>query len=511
MRQVQSLPGESSDLPVFLRPQTLIVIVLGLTVIRLITAATTGLVEDEAYYRLWGLNPAFGYYDHPPMIGWWIAIGQFIAGDNALGVRLVGVLATFFGSFVLWRTSFLLFDRQTAGLAVLFFNSTILIGIGSILATPDAPSVFFWGMSLWALAELNASKNGLWWLVVGFFAGCGLLSKYSVLFLGVGIILWVLWVPELRRWILSWQMWVGGLVAGLLVVPLVLWNMDHEWASFVKQFGRAVPKRWTLKYLGEFAGAMAGLVNPLMLVFLIPGIGTAIRRTFSDRAPGAALLVLTSMPFLLYLMFHAFHGRVQANWPAPLFPALSLLAAPMAAGFGNWAMEPGRWTLFWRKAVIVTGVLASLIVYVHAITPLTGAMGRKEPTFQLRGWNEIGAQIAELAQETEAQWVATSSYGLTGELDFVLRGQLPVVQLTERIRFVMAPKPDREITNKPGLYVAFARKDSSGRAKMHFRQFQRIATLKRTVKGTILDEINVYYFSQPLEYPLDPAFPLPDS
>lgn len=511
MRQVQSSPGESSDLPVFLRPRTLIVVVLGLTIVRLVTAATTGLVEDEAYYRLWGLNPAFGYYDHPPMIGWWIALGQFLVGDNTLGVRIVGVLATLVGSLALWRTAFLLFDRPTAGMAVLFFNSTILIGVGSILATPDAPSVFFWGMSLWALTELHASKNGLWWLAVGFFAGCGLLSKYSVLFLGAGIVLWVILIPELRRWLFSWQIWAGGLIAALLVVPLILWNMDHEWASFAKQFGRAVPKRWTFKFLGEFAGAMAGLVNPLMLVFLLPGIWAALRRTFVDRAPEPALLVLTCMPFLLYLTFHAFHGRVQANWPAPLFPAFSMLAAPMAVGFGNWAMEPGRWTRFWRKAVVVTGILAAFIVYAHAITPLTGAFGRKEPTFQLRGWNEIGREIAELAEESGAQWVATSSYGLTGELDFVLRGQYPVVQLTERIRFVMAPPPDPEVTTKPGLYVAFARRDGSGRAKMHFRQFQRIATLERTVRGTVLDKINVYYFSQPFEYPFDPTFPLPDS
>ena len=31
------------------------------------------LTEDEAYYRLWSARLQMGYFDHPPMIAWWIA------------------------------------------------------------------------------------------------------------------------------------------------------------------------------------------------------------------------------------------------------------------------------------------------------------------------------------------------------------------------------------------------------------------------------------------------------
>jgi hypothetical protein len=36
-------------------------------------AAVTPMTGDEAYFYWWGKIPDWGYYDHPPMIGWWLA------------------------------------------------------------------------------------------------------------------------------------------------------------------------------------------------------------------------------------------------------------------------------------------------------------------------------------------------------------------------------------------------------------------------------------------------------
>src|SRR5262245_22548687 len=64
-------------------------VALGLTALRLAVAAYTGLVDDEAYYRMWSLAPALSYLDHPPMVAWVIGAGRAIAGDTSLGVRLL--------------------------------------------------------------------------------------------------------------------------------------------------------------------------------------------------------------------------------------------------------------------------------------------------------------------------------------------------------------------------------------------------------------------------------------
>src|ERR1700754_4723214 len=84
-------------------------VILALSLVRVWLAATLGLTEDEAYYRLWALAPAKSYLDHPPMTGWMIAFGRWVAGDSPLGIRLPAILASLVGPLVLWRTASILF------------------------------------------------------------------------------------------------------------------------------------------------------------------------------------------------------------------------------------------------------------------------------------------------------------------------------------------------------------------------------------------------------------------
>ncbi|EFO34546.1 glycosyl transferase family protein [Roseibium sp. TrichSKD4] len=489
----------TKGMPIYLQPRFLAALVLLLTIAKLLAAGFAYFVEDEAYYRLWGLYPALSYYDHPPMIGWWIWAGQQVFGDTTFATRVLVVLSSAIGSLVLWRTARILFDKEVAGWAVLFFNTSILVGVGGILATPDAPSVFFWGLSLWALAELSTSKNANWLLAIGLFAGLGLASKYSVLFLGAGIVLWLLWVPENRRWFGAWQLWVGGLIAIACFSPVLYWNHIHDWASFHKQFGRVSAGGYTTKYIFEFIGAVLGLVNPLIAILAIAGAGVLGKRALrKDNAP--ALLVLTVLPFVMYLTYHSLTARVQGNWPAPLFPAFALMAAVFVAS------RPG--SSLWSKlgaAGAALGIVVALVVQVHAVSPLTGTFARKDPTFQLRGWDEIGRKLERIAVDTGADYIITTGYGLNAQLHFLQNEKRPVIQINKRLRYIMMPEPSLpEGIRNFGLYVTEARRDRSATLSEFYTHVEPFTTLTREVEGTFLEEIRVYLVSGQKKSPLTP-------
>ncbi|HZV54723.1 MAG TPA: glycosyltransferase family 39 protein, partial [Rhodocyclaceae bacterium] len=200
----RSAPGAAQGWPGWLDAsgRLLLAAIAVLGLVHVIVAAFAGLTEDEAYYRLWALAPAMSYLDHPPMVGWMIAAGRSIAGDNPLGIRLLAVLGSLLGPFVLWRTAHILFGPAVAKRAVWFALAMPLLAVGSVVITPDAPSVMFWGLTGWALAELYVSQRADWWLAVGLFAGLGLLSKYTNLFVGAGLLLWLL-IPANWRWFRS--------------------------------------------------------------------------------------------------------------------------------------------------------------------------------------------------------------------------------------------------------------------------------------------------------------------
>ncbi len=482
----------------WLRPTNLILIVAVLSLVRLATGMNTNLVEDEAYYRLWGLYPALGYYDHPPMVAYWIWLGQLLFGDTNLGVRFISIASAAIGSLVLWRTAKVLYDARVAGWTVLFFNASLLIGVGSLLSTPDAPSVFFWGLALWAMAELSASKNANWWLLTGVFAGFGLLSKYSVLFLGAGIVLWVLWVPQNRRYLLSWQLWFGGALAIMIFSPVLYWNAQHEWISFVKQFGRSVPDGYSIKYIGEFIGAVAGLLNPLVFIIALVGGWRVIRKAV-DQDNAASLLVLTVLPFLVYLLFHSLHSRVQGNWPAPMYPTLALFAGVAAA---YPPAKVGRWFKALAPTAVGLGVVVAALVYVHAYSPLVTSLGRKDPTHQMRGWQLVGDELAWLAQANDIDWVATTSYGLTGQMANALKAtDLKVYAIPQRMRYAMIPETLQNPGSNDMLYVAEQRRDYSHALKSDFENVELLETIPRENKGlfgkSTIENIVVYRLSEP--------------
>ena len=107
------------DQPWLDRPaQVLLAAIVALGLVRAVLAASIGLTDDEAYYRLWALAPAWGYLDHPPMVGWMIAAGRWIAGDTPLGIRLFAVLTSLLGPLILWRSAHILFGPAVARRAV---------------------------------------------------------------------------------------------------------------------------------------------------------------------------------------------------------------------------------------------------------------------------------------------------------------------------------------------------------------------------------------------------------
>lgn len=487
--------NERAAVPWYLQPVNLALFVIVLTVVRLSVAGSIGLVEDEAYYRLWGLYPALGYYDHPPMVGWWIWLGQAIFGDNPLGLRFVGVISAAAGSLFLWRTAFVLFDMRVAGWSVLFLNVTLLVGVGALIATPDAPSVLFWGLALWSLAELNRSQNPNWWLLVGVFAGFGLLSKYSVFFLGAGILLWLLWVPQNRRYFLAWQLWVGGALALLVFSPVLWWNANNEWISFTKQFGRVVATDYTLKYIGEYIGAVAGLLNPLVFILALVGTVALIKKTW-ERKPAASLLVTTILPFLVYLTLHSLHSRVQGNWPAPVYPTLAMCAAyavsiPQVATLKSWRGKVAA-------GAVALGVFAAGFVYLHALSPIVEGLARKDPTHQLRSWSEIGEKVAVLAEDEAATWVLTTSYGMTGQLSNALKRQrIGVYQVNERLRYKMIPPQAQQPAGNTMLYVVEERRDQADRFRSQFDRVELITEIPRLSGNSPIEGIRVYRLSDP--------------
>jgi 4-amino-4-deoxy-L-arabinose transferase-like glycosyltransferase len=469
----------------FLPGQNIMALLAGLTALRLLVASLSGLVFDEAYYRLWALEPSFGYYDHAPMVAWWIAIGRFLIGDMPLGIRLLAVVSPFVGSLFLWRTAAVLFDEKIADRAVVYFNAMLIVGIGSIIITPDIPSVFFWGLTVWALAELWSSGDGRWWLVVGIAAGLGLLSKYSGVFLGAGIVVWLLIEPRQRHWFARWETWVGGAIALALFAPVIVWNAQHDFVSFAKQLGRTAGGEFRPDHVLELLGVQWLLMTPLVGVLAFVGLYQGISHLRRSVSPGETLLVATSLPFFIYLIIHALHDRVNGNWPAPLMPACAILAALAASRL--------RLPRLVHSAAPI-GYLILALAMAEILHPFLPVDPSRNPAMLTQGWIELGEALRAKQAETGTAWIATASYEDTGALSFALRGKADIIQINERVRYGFLPSPDPSLTHQPALFIDW---DDSGEAflashKSCYGTAERLGTVARMYGATVIERFVLY-------------------
>jgi 4-amino-4-deoxy-L-arabinose transferase-like glycosyltransferase len=407
------------------RPALAIAAVLALlTGVRLVLAAALPLVPDEAYYWVWSRAPAAGYFDHPPMIALWIRAGTAIAGDNALGIRLFGPVAAAVASFLLWDAADRLVRSRNAGIvAVLLLNATVLVGAGAILATPDSPLLFFWAAAIWAMARVVAGDSGWWWGAVGLVVGLALSSKYTAALLAVGIALWLMTAG--RAWLRRGEPYLGAVVALGVFAPVLWWNADHHWVSFARQGGRTrvwVPDR-ALRFLGELLLGQVALVTPLVFLLCAAGLASAARAAWTRRDSAMTLLAILGLLPALVFVEHALGDRVQANWPAIVYPSAAIAAAALA----------GRFWHRLRLAAIALGVVMTGAVYIEGLwMPLPLAVTRDPIVLQTMGWHGLAAAVEAARQKTGAGFVAADEYGVAAQLARTLPATVPVIAIGPR-------------------------------------------------------------------------------
>ena len=436
-------------------PSVTAVIVLLLMLPRLIFAIRFGLIGDEAYYAIWSFYPSFWYYDHSPSVAWTIWLGRMLFGESEFAVRSMFFVANLVVCAALYRIGAILFgDRRLGAIAAIAYQVTVGVIITFAVATPDGPSTMFWVLTIWAIAEFNARRNANWWLLVGFCVGFVLLTKYTEVFLGAGILFYLVTSRERLGLLKLWQVWTGGLIALLCFAPVIWVNSQRDWNSFRYQLGRSNFADHNLHPL-EFVRFLIeeGVqLLPTLYLFMI----MAVILFFARRAKPLALLVLTATPMAGYFLADAMFGRVNPNWTAPLFPQLALI--------GAWAVISARPKVPWLRwplnAVAVLhvplGLALMLFTYVSIDTRTVPFLGPVKAFDFVYGWDDLWGKVSALAKANDAHWVDTTTYSLNGWLGYygrIAHDPLPVFETSEPFRYQYMPPPDPALMAAPHLLV----------------------------------------------------------
>lgn len=444
------------DAPAWLNERVLFILVAIVTISHLVFAALAGPGMDESYYTLWSEHLSVAYLDHPPMVAYIIAAGRTLFGDTLLGMRFVPTIMIALTALATWRIGVLLFSRFTAAVAVLLMNF-IPVQALAYLATPDAPCLFFCAATLWAVAEFVHSRKPFWWIIAGVFIGLALWSKYTALLVAGGLVLFLFTSRERLAWLKLWQLWAGGVVSVLVYAPVLIYNATHDWIPFRFQGKRTIVGEVNLesilRYQGELIYGYLVTLGPAIVAFALAAIVAFFVTRRREDGNGLALLVWTTLPGLAYFVVHALHGTVQAHWPLPLAPGLTLLAAWMTVAIWRRVAWVGVGATVLNCAL---GILFSVLLVVQVFWQPVD-LGPYDRSNELRGWPELFANIESVAKANGARTISlANTYETTGELSLQAlfqKSDILVRAADDPVRWLFMPPIPADALAAPSIFI----------------------------------------------------------
>jgi dolichol-phosphate mannosyltransferase len=214
-------------------PVVTISIVAYLFILKLIFVGYVNLIPEEGYYWNYAQHLDIGYLDHPPMVAWLIWLSTSILGRSEVSVRLPAFVCWIVAAIFMFRLTHSLYGRLAAfGSILLLAVLPIYFGLGFFM-TPDAPLFAAWVGCLYFLerALIGGNRRAWWW--AGMCLGLGMLSKYSIALLGLGTMTFMLIDRQSRRWLFRTEPYTAAIISAILFSPVLLWNFQNSWMSFV--------------------------------------------------------------------------------------------------------------------------------------------------------------------------------------------------------------------------------------------------------------------------------------
>ena len=410
------------------RPQALAMgLVAYAIVLRLVYLGSVELLPEETYYWYYARHLDIGYLDHPPLVAWLIRLGTAVFGQTAFGIRISAFSCALIASVFTYRLTRNLYGATVAPSALSLAQVLPFFFLSGLLMTPDAALTAAWAASMYYLERaLIAGRPSAWW-GVGIALGIGMISKYSIGLLVPVTLAFMLWDGQSRRWWRRWEPYAAALLTLAIFSPVILWNAQHDWASFAFQTSRRLAEAPRFS-LHKLLASILVLLTPIgaLAVVMAFGRGTPVdARADGDDSARRQLFIAVSvlLPLSVFTIFSLRH-EVKLDWTgAPWTAALPIMAVGMVASTDNAAGIRA-----WLRNAWVPTLMILMLIYGaglhYLVLGLPGLGYGKHIELVPVGWRDFSRRIAGLAEETRAATgrepliVGMDRYAIASELAF---------------------------------------------------------------------------------------------
>ena len=399
--------------------------------IHFLTNGGYGYFRDEFYYMACGEHLAWGYVDQPPFAALMALVTRHLLGDSLFALRFFPAIC---GGLIVLLTGLMVRElgggRYAQGLAaVAVIVAPVYLAIDNFFSMNCFDEVF-WALAGYIVILILKEGDPKLWILFGLVAGLGLMNKYSMGFLGLGIVVGLVLTPARRQFLSKW-LWLGGAIAFVIFLPHILWEIHNAFPTLEFIHNATATKNLPQTPLQFMAGSALGM-HPLTLPIWLAGLAFFF-------------LAKAGKPYRLfgwiYVSILALFLLTKAR-PYYLSPAYLFLFAGGAVAIGAFVQQR-NWN--WLKPASLVLLLmggAALAPYALPIFPLgiflkyqefigfkpateeRGELGKlPEQYADMFGWENMVATVAKVydslsPEEKQKCVIGASNYGEAGAIDF---------------------------------------------------------------------------------------------
>jgi 4-amino-4-deoxy-L-arabinose transferase-like glycosyltransferase len=380
------------------------------------------LTADEAHYALYALHLDWSYFDHPPMVGWLQSIVLSIGiGSSEFVLRIVPNVLHFLIGVALYFLSLRIYPKHplVGFFAVILFEFSLMFQLMGIVMLPDTPLLLFTILSIFSFERACNTNQWHSWLLYGIFLGLMGLSKYTAILIALGYFLWILFnQPKL---FLNIKLWFSAILAVIIISPVIFWNIENEWASFLYQIEHSNVEGSQWSWLSFFRAQMINVLSYGFFLFVglwlfivitikkfIKVVCTKYKikkepnnRTHKNLTPCDVQNLIKFVVLIYFFVFvysSAQGGHYLPHWVSlPFILLMPWLAGKIIGGQWQYKFEGSK------KSVLAIGsIIILLIPFVLAATLLAGKLGTQATYEAWRGvigWQESTLRAKQIIEE----------------------------------------------------------------------------------------------------------------
>lgn len=394
-------------------------------IIRGIAAASIEFGNDEVYYWTYALYPDWSHFDHPPMVGWVIQLFSLnLLFDSEFVIRLASVVFMTANTYIIFRIGKDIKNAQAGLYAALLYTASIYaFVITGVFILPDTPLMLFWLLAVWMALKSEKKQN---FLLFGLFAGLAMLSKYSGIFLWVGMMLYILIFN--RKQLKSPYLYLSLLISAICCLPILYWNYQNGFISFSFHGDRvSLFAKPNMSYFGTELAGESLYNNPVNFVLAVIAVVAAFKGKIELEKPALQLVLCIALPLILTFLVFSLTRQTLPHWNAPAYSLIILLSAcwlckknPQANGYFSLPKS-----IIAALSVLVFTVSFGIAEINTGFVPLdrhteTKMLGRDDFTLDMYGWRQLETKFAILREQKIAEGVMKSKDGIVADEWFPL-------------------------------------------------------------------------------------------